>query len=206
VRAGQNVAVELPDNSNWLARVPAVLLITLGLIGLVGGAQLLVKGATAIALSLGISELVVGLTVVAIGTSLPEVAASVAAALRGQRDMAIGNVVGSCIFNIALCLGIAGLVAPSGLNAPVQLITFDVRVMVVAAIVLMPLIITDYTVSRTVGVLLLSWCAVYLAWTVLAATASPLLTPFSQLVIFGLLPASIVFIAATVFIALRDPH
>ena len=203
VRAGQNVALDLPDASGWLARVPAALLIGLGLVGLVGGAQLLVKGATVIALSLGISELVVGLTVVAIGTSLPEVAASVAAALRGQRDMAIGNVVGSNIFNIALCLGLAGLVAPDGLEAPMQLITFDLRVMVVVAIVLLPLIITEYSVSRQEGVLLLFWSAVYLAWTVLAATDNPLLSQFSDILLFGLIPLTGVYLGATVLIALR---
>jgi len=203
VHAGQNVAVDLPDASGWRGRLPEALLIALGLVGLVSGAQLLVKGATVIALSLGISELVVGLTVVAIGTSLPEVAASVTAALRGQRDMAIGGAVGSNIFNIALCLGIAGMVAPAGLEAPAQLLAFDIRVMIAASIVLLPLIITEYTVSRKEGVLLLFWCAVYLIWTVLAITGSLFLPQFSRLVMFGLLPASIIFLAITVIIALR---
>ncbi len=203
-RSGQDAEVDLADASGWLARVPASLLIALGLIALVGGAQLLVRGASTIALSLGVSELVVGLTVVAIGTSLPEVAASVAAALRGQRDLAIGNVVGSNIFNIALCLGLAGLVAPAGLEAPIQLITFDMRVMVVVAIVLLPLIITEYTVSRQEGVLLLFWSAVYLIWTVLTATGNPLLSWFSSIMLLGLFPATVVFLVATVVIALRD--
>lgn len=198
VHAGQSVAVDLPDASGWLARVPAILLIVVGLVGLVGGAQLLVKGATVIALSLGISELVVGLTVVAIGTSLPEVAASVTAALRGQRDMAIGNVVGSNIFNIALCLGIAGIAAPAGLEAPVQLLAFDIRVMAVAAIVLLPLIITDYTITRVEGILLLFWSAIYLTWTVLEATDNPLISGFANIVLFGLFPATVVFISTTV--------
>jgi len=147
----------------------------------------------------------VGLTVVAIGTSLPELAASIAAALRGQRDMAIGNAVGSNIFNIALCLGIAGLVSPDGLGAPAQLIGFDIYVMVVVAIVLLPLIITQYTVSRTEGALLISWCVVYLVWTVLTATGNTLAEPFSKLVLFGLLPASMVFLCITVYAALQGP-
>jgi cation:H+ antiporter len=201
--AGQDFPVDLPDVSGWLSRVPAALLIVLGLVGLVGGAQLLVQGASAIALSIGVSELVVGLTVVAIGTSLPEVAASVAAALRGQRDIAIGNVVGSNIFNIALCLGLAGLVAPDGLEAPQQLIAFDMRVMVVVALVLLPLIITEYEVSRQEGLLLLFWSAVYLVWTVLTATGNPHLSWFSDIVLLGLLPATIVFLGATVITTLR---
>ena len=203
VRTGPAVALDLPDPGGWLARVPAPLLIALGLVGLVGGAQLLVHGASAIALSLGIGELVVGLTVVAIGTSLPEVAASVAAALRGERDLAIGNAVGSNIFNIALCLGLAGLVAPDGLLAPTQLIAFDLRVMVVVAVALLPLIFTDYELSRLEGVVLLLWCAVYLTWTVLGATAHPLSEPFSHVALFGLFPATVVFLVATVVLALR---
>ncbi len=202
-RAGQGVNVDVPDDGGWKASVPAPLLIVLGLVGLVGGAQLLVQGASAIALSLGISQLVVGLTVVAIGTSLPEVAASVAAVLRGERDMAIGNVVGSNIFNIALCLGLAGIVAPDGLIAPPELIAFDLRFMVVVAITLLPLIFTDYEVSRLEGVVLLLWCAVYLVWTVLTATDSPLLAPFSGVALFGLFPATVVFLIATVVMALR---
>lgn len=201
--AARDVAVDLSDPNGWMARIPSAVLIVLGLVGLVGGAQLLVRGASAIALSFGVSELVVGLTVVALGTSLPEAAASIAAARRGERDMAIGNVVGSNIFNIALCLGLAGMVAPDGLEAPAQLIAFDLRVMVVVAVALLPLIITDYEVSRQEGVLLLIWCMVYVPWTVLVATGHPLLASFSRIALFGLFPATLVFLVATVIIALR---
>ncbi|MFK7859545.1 MAG: calcium/sodium antiporter [Granulosicoccus sp.] len=198
VKQGQDVAVDLPDENEWTARLPAVLLIVTGLFGLVLGAQLLVKGASAIALSVGVSELVVGLTVVAIGTSLPEVAASVAAVLRGQRDLAIGNVVGSNIFNIALCLGLAGFVAPDGLAAPDQLIAFDLPFMLLVAVALMPLIFTGYEVSRQEGMLLLSWCVVYLAWTVLSATGHSRLGMFSSIAMFGLFPATVVYIVWSV--------
>jgi len=203
VHAGQDVAVDVPEPGGWLARVPSPVLLGLGLIGLVGGAQLLVQGASAIALSLGVSQLVVGLTVVAIGTSLPEVAASVAAVLRGERDMAIGNVVGSNVFNIALCLGLAGLVAPGGLLAPAPLLAFDLPFMVLVAVALLPLIFTGYEVSRLEGMVLLSWCAVYLAWTVLAAIASPMLAPFADVALYGLFPATVVFLVATVVVSLR---
>jgi len=203
VAIAENSLVASPDENRWLARVPAVVLIILGLAGLVGGAQLLVLGATGIALSFGVSELVVGLTVVAIGTSLPEVAASVAAALKGQRDMAIGNVIGSNIFNIALCLGFAGVVAPDGLAAPTQLVGFDLRVMVAVAIVLLPLMFTQYEVSRLEGVLLLLWCVVYLCWTILIATSSLFLPLFSRLALFGLLPVTLIILAGMVIVALR---
>jgi len=205
VRADDGVAIDLPEPTGWPGRVPAPVLMGVGLAGLIGGAQLLVQGASTIALSLGVSELVVGLTVVAIGTSLPEVAASVAAVLRGERDLAIGNVVGSNVFNIALCLGLAGLVAPAGLEAPAQLIGFDLWFMVLVAIALLPLIFTGYQVSRVEGVVLLCWCAVYLTWTVLAATGHALLAPFSRVALYGLLPATVLFLLVTVVTALRRP-
>jgi lipopolysaccharide export LptBFGC system permease protein LptF len=84
-----------------------------------------------------------------------------------------------------------------------QLTAFDLRVMVVVAIMLLPLIITEYTVSRQEGVLLLFWGAIYLVWTVLTATGSPLLSWFTPSVVFGLFPVTVVFLIATVIIALR---
>lgn len=203
-KTGQDLSPELPDDTGWLARFPAALLIVLGLAGLVSGAQLLVSGASTIALSLGISELVVGLTIVAIGTSLPEVAASVAAALRGQRDMAIGNVVGSNVFNIALCLGLASIVAPQGLTAPEQLLSFDLRVMVLTAVVLLPLMISGYEVSRVEGGLLVFWCMVYIILTVLSAIDHALLPVLMNITVYGLLPLTLLFILATVAFSLKD--
>lgn len=203
VRSGQDVAVDLPEASRWFARVSPVIPVAIGLAGLVSGGQLLVQGASAIALSLGVSELVVGLTVVAIGTSLPEVAATTAAVLRGERDLAVGNVVGSNIFNIALCLGLAGMVAPSGLAAPERLVEFDLVVMVLVAMALLPLIFTDYMVSRLEGAVLLFWCVVYLTWTVLEATGHPLLAPFARIALYGLLPVTLLYIGGTVIAALR---
>jgi len=89
-----------------------VLLFVAGLVGLVVGADLLVRGASKMALSLGISPLVVGLTIVAFGTSAPEMAVSAGAVLNGQTDIAIGNVVGSNIFNVLFILGVSALIVP----------------------------------------------------------------------------------------------
>ena len=200
---GETVNVDLPDATGWLAKLPATVAIVIGLVALVGGARLLVGGATDIALALGVDELVVGLTVVAIGTSLPELAASVAAVLRGERDLAIGNVVGSNIFNIALCLGLSGVLAPSGLIAPEQLIAFDLRVMVLAALVLLPVAFTGYVVSRVEGGVLLGWSILYLLLTVLAAITSPQYSAMFQIIVYGLLPLTCVYLIATVFLAHR---
>ena len=93
-----------------------VVLLVAGLSGLVWGANLMVEGGTAIAKTYGISERIIGLTIVAIGTSLPELAVSVAAATKGYPDLAVGNVVGSCLFNLAFVLGASSLISPLQVN------------------------------------------------------------------------------------------
>ena len=104
--------------STWLGRLPVqVALIAGGLALLVLGAHWLVTGAVAIARSIGVSEVIIGLTIVAAGTSLPELATSLMAALRGERDIAVGNVIGSCLFNLLSIAGIAALVTPGGLES-----------------------------------------------------------------------------------------
>ena len=114
-----------------------ILLFLGGLILLVGGANLLVRGASKLALSFGISPLVVGLTIVAFGTSAPEVAVSVGAVLDGKTDIAIGNVVGSNIFNVLFILGISALIAPLVVN--IQLIRQEVPIMIGASLLLLAL-------------------------------------------------------------------
>ncbi|HEY5790705.1 MAG TPA: calcium/sodium antiporter, partial [Gammaproteobacteria bacterium] len=114
-------------------------LVLVGLVLLVLGARWLVHGATGLARGFGVSELVIGLTVVAGGTSLPEVATSVVASLRGQRDIAVGNVVGSNLFNLLGVLGLSGLAAPDGLVVIDSVRGFDLPVMIAAAIACLPI-------------------------------------------------------------------
>ncbi len=114
-----------------------VLLFLSGLAALVAGASLLVRGASKLALSFGISPLVVGLTIVAFGTSAPEVAVSVGAVFDGKTDLAIGNVVGSNIFNVLFILGVSALITPLVVN--VQLIRQEVPIMVGASLLLLVL-------------------------------------------------------------------
>jgi cation:H+ antiporter len=128
---------------HWDDRLPMqLLLIFVGLVLLVFGSRWLVTAAVAIAQSFGVSELVIGLTIVAAGTSLPEVAASVMAAIRGQRDIAVGNVIGSCTFNTLGVLGLSGLLAPLPLSVPQSLLEFDLLVMLAAAIACLPVFFT----------------------------------------------------------------
>jgi cation:H+ antiporter len=148
----------------------SLLLVIIGLIGLVQGANLIVLGAVGIAEALGVSQRIIGLTIVAIGTSLPEVATCVIAARREQPDIAVGNVVGSNIFNVLAVIGIASTAHPDGpLTVSWRILSFDFPVMLAAAVLLLPIIRTGRHISRPEGVLLLALYGGYITWTLLAA-------------------------------------
>jgi cation:H+ antiporter len=137
--------------------------IIVGLLGLMGGAHLAVEAATTLARLWGLSELVIGLTIVAIGTSLPELASSVAAARRGHADIAIGNVLGSNIYNILFILGATALITPLPTAAP-TLMWLDIPVMIGFALVLVPMMMMGLKITRANGVLLLLAYAAYVAY------------------------------------------
>lgn len=137
--------------------------IVLGLVGLMGGAHLAVEAAVGLARLWGLSELVIGLTIVAIGTSLPELASSVAAARRGHADIAIGNVLGSNIYNILFILGATALITPLPTAAP-TLMWLDIPVMIGFALVLVPMMMMGLKITRANGVLLLVGYAAYVAY------------------------------------------
>lgn len=118
------------------------LLVLGGLVLLVLGSRWLVDGAVSFAQHMGVSELIIGLTIVAAGTSLPEVVTSIIAAIRGHRDIAVGNVIGSNIFNLMGVLGVAGIVAPSGIEIPPAVIGFDLPVMIAVAFACLPIFFT----------------------------------------------------------------
>lgn len=133
-----------------------------GLIALVVGSRLLIDGATEIALALGISEAVIGLTMVALGTSLPELATSVIAAFRGHADVAVGNVIGSNIFNTLGIMGATALVRPVGV-AP-QIAALDIWVMLGVALLLAPFLMWRGRIGRFSGI---AFLAIYVAYVVL---------------------------------------
>ena len=135
-----------------------------GLVLLPLGANLLVNGATQIAQDFGISDTVIGLTLVAVGTSLPELAASVAAALKGRADMALGNVVGSNIFNILAILGITSIVTP--LPIPPEMLRLDLWVMLATSALLAPFLFKGIALTRPVGGVFLAGYAAYV-WVLL---------------------------------------
>ncbi|MGR3718277.1 MAG: calcium/sodium antiporter [Thermohalobaculum sp.] len=154
IRAGPDFEVpdeltELGDVDPDMARWKVLLLIAVGIVGLPIGAQLLIDGARAIALDFGISEAAIGLTVVAVGTSLPELATTVMAALRRHADVAIGNVIGSNIFNITAVIGAAALAAP--LAVPEEIASRDLWVMIGASIVLTAFVLMCRRIGRRAG-------------------------------------------------------
>jgi cation:H+ antiporter len=163
-----------------------------GLVLLVLGARWLVNGAVAVAQAIGLSELVVGLTVVAIGTSLPEVATSVVAAFRGQRDIAVGNIVGSCIYNILFVLGLAGLIAPEGIGVSSAALGFDIPVMIATAVACLPIFFTGREIARWEGFLFLGYYVAYTLYLLLNATGHDALPVFSFVMLIFVVPLTAV--------------
>jgi len=137
------------------------LYLALGLIGLPLGADLLVDSSVAIATAYGVSETVIGLTLVAIGTSLPELATTVMAAMRNHADVAMGNVIGSNMFNLLAIIGISSLIGPIPVDATI--LKFDIWVMLAASLVLAPFVFLRWSLGRGVGVAFLALYVGYIA-------------------------------------------
>jgi cation:H+ antiporter len=152
------------------AMLRLALLVLLGLALLVLGSRLLVDGASAIAAALGISRHVIGLTIVAAGTGLPELATSIVATRRGERDIAVGNVVGSNLFNILGVLGLAGIAAPGGLAVEGLALRVDMPVVLATALVCIPAVQRGGQFSRRTGLLFLLGYVAYLVWLVLGVS------------------------------------
>lgn len=175
-----------PDRSTPLWR--QVVTVAVGVVLLVLGARMLVTGAVGIATGFGVSSLVVGLTVVAVGTSLPELATSLVAAVRGERDLAVGNIVGSSIFNICVVLGAAGLVSTGGVPVAPAAVALDIPLMTAAAVALLPVAFTGLAVARWEGVLFVALYVAYTAYVLLAATDHDALEDFTFVMVWFTLP------------------
>ncbi len=179
---------------SWDAKLPVqLLLVVTGLALLVFGADWLVSASVTFAKSLGVSDLVIGLTIVAAGTSMPEVATSVMAAIKGERDIAVGNVVGSCVFNILGCLGLAGLLAgDAGLPVPAAVQHFDIWVMLAVALACLPVFMTGREIARWEGGVFLLYYAAYVAYLILAAQQHDALQAYSAAMLGFVLPLTVV--------------
>jgi cation:H+ antiporter len=178
----------------WDARMPAQIgLIIGGLVFLVVGSDWLVTAAVAFAKSLGVSDLVIGLTIVAAGTSMPEVATSITAALKGERDIAVGNVVGSNTFNILGCLGLSGLLAGGdGLSMASSVMAFDIWVMLAVALACLPVFLSGREIARWEGAVFVAYYIAYVAYLILAAQQHAALGTFSTAMMSFVVPLTVI--------------
>ncbi|MCP9927728.1 calcium/sodium antiporter [Cyanobium sp. CH-040] len=167
-----------------------------GLLLLVGGSQLLVRGATAAALALGVSTTVIGLTIVAAGTSMPELITSLVAAYRGRADLAIGNVIGSNLLNQLVILGLCATVSGSrGLGVDPVMIQRDLPIMVLTTIACLPIFWTKGVITRLEGGVLVLLYGAYLVEQLLLNMAPGYSDEFRLLVLVVVAPTVMVFLA-----------
>jgi cation:H+ antiporter len=162
-----------------------------------------VQSSIAIATALKINELVIGLTIVAAGTSMPELATSAVASFRGERDIAVGNVVGSNIFNLLAVLGLSSVVSPDGINVSQAALRFDIPVMIAVAIACLPIFFTGYRIGRREGLLLLGYYIAYAVYLFLDQTGHDSLPVFSNALIFVVIPLTVLVLAIATVQALR---
>ncbi len=180
--------VRLP-RIKWLRAVGMELaLVLIGLVLLSLGSRWTVVGAVDIARMLGVSELLIGLTIVAIGTSLPEVVTSVVAGIRGRSDIAVGNLVGSNIFNLLCVLGLGGLLVRHGIAVSPEALHLDIPVMIGVAVACLPIFWTRYRVDRWEGSVLFACYLAYTAYIILAASHPAVSRTFGFVMVALVLP------------------
>ncbi|MGZ0785295.1 conjugal transfer protein TraR [Pseudomonas sp. TKO26] len=187
-------------------RLSSMLLVLLGLGLLVFAGHLLLGAAVTVADDLGLSERVMGLTVIAISTSLPQLATSLLAALRGQRDIAVGNVIGSNLFNLLGVLGFTALVAPTPLSVSPNALDFDLPVLLSVALLCLPVFYSGYRITRAEGLLFLGLYLAYGLHVVSFTTGMPLAGKLEHLMLFFVLPALVAFLLFSSLRAWRRQH
>jgi cation:H+ antiporter len=178
----------MPLNSKPVSLWLAILLLLAGIGILVSGSQLLVVGAVNIATALGVGSLVIGLTVVAIGTSLPELATAIVAIRKGETDMAVGNIVGSNLFNIGLVLGIPAMIFGDGIPIATAVIAIDLPLMLAAALALLPIAFTGFVIARWEGAVFLALYVSYTAYLILDSTGHDAAVGFNGVMLSFVLP------------------
>lgn len=179
----------------WRATVN-LLLVVGGLVLLGLGSNWLVESSIVFARWLQVSEVVIGLTVIAIGTSLPELVTSVIASLRNERDIAVGNIVGSNLFNLLGVLGLSAIVAPDGIAVLPQVLWFDLPVMIAVALAALPIFVTGGVITRWEGGILLAYYAAYTAYLIMAATEHGILATFQRAMLYFVIPLTVVTLLA----------
>jgi cation:H+ antiporter len=164
------------------------------------GADWLVDSGTTIARSMGVSELVIGLTIIAIGTSLPELATSVMASIKGERDIAVGNVVGSNIFNILVVLGVSAMISPSGgVAVAPSALWMDIPIAILVAIACLPIFFTGNVINRWEGGIFVGYYVLYSVHLLLKSTGHESQLLFNQVVGFGIIPLTLILFGLNVW-------
>lgn len=184
------------DNHRWIMDVAYIVV---GLILLVMGANWLVDSSVVMAQAFGVSELIIGLTVVAAGTSLPEVATSVIASLKGERDIAVGNAIGSSIFNILAVLGLTAVTAPEGIRVSPGVLRFDLPVLIVVSLACLPIFFSGHRIDRWEGFLFLGYYAAYIIYVILDATRHDFLPFFSTVMLGFVIPLTLITIVVLAY-------
>jgi cation:H+ antiporter len=174
-----------------------------GLGMLIGGSHLFLDAGVTIARFFGVSELVIGLTLVAVGTSLPEAATSLMAAYRGERDIAVGNAVGSNIFNILAVLGISSVIAPSGIAVNETALQFDLPVMIAVAVACFPIFLTGHEISRWEGFVFVFYFIAYTTYLILRETKSVWSGHLSEFMMLFVIPLTVLTMIVSVVHSLR---
>ncbi|MGB9739529.1 calcium/sodium antiporter [Chloroflexus sp.] len=190
----KQASVSHHHRQHWRSVVLQLAMVVGGLALLILGANWLVGGAVAFASWFGVSELIIGLTIVAVGTSLPEIATSVIAGLRGERDIAVGNVIGSNILNLLLVLALTIVLSPQLIAVPVETVQLDLPVMIGSALVCLPIFFTRRIVSQREGSLLLVYYLSYTLYLILSASNSEELPLYNAVVGLVLVPLTVVLL------------
>jgi cation:H+ antiporter len=201
-----SAAYAAPEDRSTRAWLLSLASIVGGLVLLVLGSRWLVSGAVTVAEAFGVSELIIGLTVIAVGTSLPEVATSVIASIKGERDIAVGNAIGSNIFNILVVLGLASIVAPGGIPVPEAAINFDIPVMIAVAVACLPIFATGNLIARWEGFVFLGYYLAYTVYLVLASTRHDALPVYSLVMMAFVIPLTVVTLLVVGFRKMRHQH
>lgn len=188
---------------HWLWHL--ILVIT-GLVLLVLGAQWLVDSAVTFAEYLGISSLVIGLTVVAAGTSLPEVATSVMASIKGERDIAVGNIVGSNLFNIMSIIGLTAITLPQNIPVSPGILGFDLPVMIAVSVACLPIFFTGNVIARWEGLLFFIYYVIFTIYLVLKASEHDILPLLNNAMLWFVIPLTVITLAVVVIRELKNEN
>ncbi|MFJ4142106.1 calcium/sodium antiporter [Pseudomonas sp. NPDC089734] len=194
------------DTSDTPRTLTGVFMLIGGLLLLAFGGHWLVSAAAVVALNLGLSERIIGLTLIAIATSLPALMTSLIAALRGERDIAVGNVIGSNLFNLLGVLGLTALIAPAPLSISPNALVFDLPIMLGVAVLCLPLLYAGYRITRLEGLLLLALYLTYGLHIVSFSTGMLLAERLEHLMLQFILPLLGIAVAFGIVKVWRRQH